>query len=40
MLRKSVRSLFLTALLTTPFFSYATQYPLTVTARYYDDGIA
>ncbi|WP_174870046.1 ABC transporter substrate-binding protein [Pectobacterium polaris] len=31
MLRKSVRSLFLTALLTTPLFSYATQYPLTVT---------
>ncbi|MDQ5891182.1 MAG: iron complex transport system substrate-binding protein, partial [Pseudomonadota bacterium] len=31
MLRKSVRSLFLTALFTTPLFSYATQYPLTVT---------
>ena len=31
MARKSVRSLLLTALIATPFFSYATQYPLTVT---------
>ena len=31
MARKSVRSLLLTALIATPFLSYATQYPLTVT---------
>lgn len=31
MARKSVRSLLLTALIATPLFSYATQYPLTVT---------
>lgn len=31
MFKKSINSLFFTALLATPFFSHATQYPLTVT---------